>query len=138
MDPVWAIVLVLVPIPTQDYVYRAKLHRMIDGDSQVLSISLGCHVYINRGIRVLGVDTPEVVGVTRAAGLAARDYAVAWYPAALPDVFEWPLMVATKLDRDDKYGRLLATVYRINDGSCLNTDLIASDHAVAYDGGAKA
>lgn len=116
--------------PRPQYVYRAKVVRVIDGDSCVLTLDLGCHVTITRSVRLLGIDTPEVVGTTREAGIAAREYARTW-------VADGRLVVETRLDANDKYGRLLATIYRTGDGACLNQDLISSGHAVPYDGGAR-
>lgn len=118
--------------PAPQYVYRAALVRAVDGDTCVLHIDLGCFVAIVRPCRLLGVNTPEVVGATKAAGLAARTFALAWFAAS--DLTAWPLVVATSLDRNDKYGRLLVEVWRTSDGACLNDDLVAAGRAVAWDG----
>jgi micrococcal nuclease len=120
-------------VPVPQYVYRAALVRVIDGDTLAARLDLGCHVAITRPIRLLGIDTPEVVGATGSQGRAAAAFALMWLCQAGAD--EWPLVVATRLDRDDRYGRLLGTIYRVSDQACLNDDLIAAGHAVAYDGG---
>ena len=116
--------------PQAQYVYRTRLVRVVDGDSCVLDIDLGCHVTITRPVRLLGVDTPEVVGTTRAAGVAAQVYATTWLTGRR-------LVVETQLDKNDKFGRLLATIYRSNDPISLNESLITDGHAVAYDGGQR-
>lgn len=122
-------------VPTPNYVYRATLRRVIDGDTCVLRIDLGCHIHRDTEIRVLGVDTPEPHGATMLAGHAATAYAVQWFGAAGGD--DWPLVVATQLDRADKYGRLLGTIYRTSDGQQLNQSLIDAGHAVPYTGGKR-
>ena len=55
--------------------YPARLRRVIDGDTYLLDVDLGFYVTTAQRIRLRGVDTPEVVGETRAAGLAAKTYA---------------------------------------------------------------
>ena len=113
--------------PEPQYVYRTRVVRVIDGDSMVLEIDLGCHVTITRPVRLLGVDTPEVVGVTREAGIAAREWAREWAASRR-------VIVETRLDANDKFGRLLATIYRTGDPVSLNASLIEAGHAVGYDG----
>ncbi len=68
------IVLVLVAVLStvaQATDFHAKVIRIVDGDTVDLEIDLGCYSYIKRRCRLLGFDTPEVVGADRAAGLAA-------------------------------------------------------------------
>lgn len=124
-------------MPTPGYVYRARPVRAVDGDTAALVLDLGCHVALSATVRLLGVDTPELVGPTRAAGLAAREFAAGWLAAAAGDVGAWPLVVRTELDRAEKYGRLLGTVWRAATGACLNTELLAAGLAVPYDGGGR-
>ena len=117
-------------IPQPQYVYRTRVIRVIDGDSMVLEIDLGCHVAITRAVRLVGIDTPEVVGATREAGIAAREWAREW-------LFDTRLVVETRLDANDKFGRLLATIWRAGDPVSLNAGLVAAGHAREYDGGAR-
>ena len=118
------------PTPQPQYVYRTRVIRVIDGDSMVLEIDLGCHVAITRAVRLAGIDTPEVVGASREAGIAAREWATLW-------LFGQRLVVETRLDANDKFGRLLATIYRGTDPVSLNTGLIAAGHAIGYEGGVR-
>lgn len=120
--------------PEPQYVYRAALVHIHDGDTQTLALDLGCFVGVTRTVRLLGLDTPEVVGASKAAGLAATEAAREWYAAAVAahPRTPWPLVVATKLDKVEKYGRLLATIYRRDDPVSLNDALVAAGHAVPY------
>jgi micrococcal nuclease len=42
------------------YCYKAKLNRIIDGDTFVLAIDVGFEITINTHVRVLDLDTPEI------------------------------------------------------------------------------
>lgn len=122
-------------MPQPQYVYRAALIRIVDGDTIVIKRDCGEHIYRDTTVRLLGVNTPEKIGATAAAGRLAAHWAASWLTDSPQG--EWPLIVATQLDKDDKYGRLLGTIYRLKDGACLNDDLLAAGHAVPYDGGAR-
>ena len=41
------------------YEYRAKLKRVVDGDTVDFVVDLGFHVHTTIRTRLLGVDTPE-------------------------------------------------------------------------------
>jgi micrococcal nuclease len=118
--------------PQPSYVYRGALVRVVDGDTVIATLSLGCHVHRVTTLRLLGINAPELHGPTAAAGQAAKAWATAWLLAAVTGD-EWPLVIATQLDSDDRYGRLLATIYR-GDGTNLNQALIDAGHAVPWDG----
>lgn len=120
------------PVP---YTFRAALVRVIDGDTQVYRLDFRAHRYGDMVVRLLGVNTPETIGVTAEQGKAASSFARRWLLDA--GNTEWPLVIETKLDQDDKYGRLLGTVYRVMDGKNLNDALIESGNAVPYDGGKR-
>ena len=58
------------------YIYKAKLDRVVDGDTVDANIDLGFDITIHKRIRLAGIDTPE--SRTRdleekARGLAAKD-----------------------------------------------------------------
>jgi micrococcal nuclease len=123
-------------MPGPQYIYRAALIRVVDGDTQVLAISLGCFVTTTRTVRLLGLNTQEIIGPDKARGLASAQVARDWFAAAAtanPGA-AWPLVVATQLDADDKYGRLLATVYAAGDERSLNQALLEGGWAVVWDG----
>lgn len=41
------------------YIFKAKVLRVIDGDTLEMRIDLGFHTHTVRKVRLLGVDTPE-------------------------------------------------------------------------------
>jgi micrococcal nuclease len=118
----------MTTMPTQAWVYRAKLERVIDGDTLQIQLDMGLHAYRVERLRLLGVNAPEVHGATKAAGDAATAYVREWLAAAGAD--PWPLVVQTY--RTDNFGRYLGAVWRVVDGANLSNDLIYSGNAVAY------
>lgn len=84
------------------YEYSARLNRVVDGDTLWLYVDLGFGVSVNFDFRLYGVNTPEVIGPTRTAGLAAK--------AELERLLALgPLRIVTY--KADKYGRWLAEVF---------------------------
>ncbi|HXG72824.1 MAG TPA: hypothetical protein VNJ04_19690 [Gemmatimonadaceae bacterium] len=102
------------------YHYRAVVvetprgHPVVDGDTFDCMVDFGDFTYRRRRIRVLGYDSPEDDGATKAAGLLAAD--------ALADIIPLGSYVYlhTKLDREN-LDRLLAKVYvEGSDGDLYN------------------
>ena len=121
------------------YIYRAKLDRVVDGDTVDALIDVGFDIWFKKRIRFKGVDTWE--SRTRnleekALGLKAK--------ARTKELFE---EVSSKSGYFriksyglGKYGRVLADVF-IQDKKgktiCVNNQLISEGHAFVYDGGKK-
>lgn len=118
-------------MPEFRWLWRARPVRVVDGDTVDVLIDRGFRATQVERVRLLGVDTPEVVGVTKVAGLAARDYVRVWiFGEPLAD---WPLLLETfKPDGRDAFGRWLCAVWRVSDRRNLNEDLIAAGHAVPW------
>ncbi len=85
-------------------VLTPKGKPVVDGDTFDCMVDFGDFTYRRRRIRVLGYDSPEIVGADRTAGFLAAD--------ALADLIPVGSYVYlhTKLDREN-LDRLLATVY---------------------------
>ncbi len=56
------------------YEYRARIVRVIDGDTVEAEVDLGFHISSRMMLRLFGINTPEIKGSTKPAGLSARDY----------------------------------------------------------------
>lgn len=86
----------------EKYCYDAYVVRVIDGDTLVVDIDLGLRVWARgQHVRLLGIDMPERVTTL---GILAT--------SQLGDlVYARTVLLRTVKDRDDKYGRLLATVW---------------------------
>ncbi len=112
--------------PIEDYVRKATVVRVVDGDTIVVNVDLGFGIWRNnQKVRLLGIDCPEVVGKTKAAGLAAKDATIAWL-AGLDRVLIQTFVVDT-----DSFGRTLAKVWRPGSADDLSGYLLAQGHAVA-------
>lgn len=117
------------PMPTNLWNYQARLIRTIDGDTLSVLLDKGMRETRGETVRLLGINTPERKGATRAAGDAAMRYAQEWLAR---DTAPWPLIIHT--EREDAFGRWLGWVWRASDGRCLNTDLLVAGMAVAFAG----
>lgn len=104
--------------------HLAEILRWIDGDSLVVKADLDFRIYHVMVVRVYGIDAPEVVGATKAAGLAAKAFAESLLPVGVTVKFVSHMP-------GDKYGRWLASI-ELPDGSDFSAKMIEAGHAVAY------
>ena len=112
-------------LPSDEYIRRAKLIRVIDGDTVEMEIDCGFTIKKRERVRLLGVNTPEMKGESRAQGLLARDFTVKWFADRSGDVF-----CRTVKDKEDSFGRYLADITSGADSLCA--DLLASGNAVPF------
>jgi micrococcal nuclease len=121
------------------YIYRAKLDRVVDGDTVDALIDVGFDIWFKKRIRFKGVDTWE--SRTRnleekALGLKAK----ARTKELLEKVSSKSGYFRIKSYGLGKYGRVLADVFIMDkDGKQwnINETLISEGHAYIYDGGKK-
>lgn len=107
------------------YEYKAKVHRVVDGDTVWLDVDLGFHVRAVVDFRLEGLNAPEMVGASKAAGLAAK--------AELERLLSLgPLRIIST--KTEKYGRYLVTIWVAVDGYELNVNqaLIDGGFATVY------
>ena len=123
----------------EKYIYKAKLDRVVDGDTVDALIDVGFDIWFKKRIRFKGVDTWE--SRTRnleekALGLKAK----ARTKELLEKVSSKSGYFRIKSYGLGKYGRVLADVF-IKDKNgktiCVNNQLISEGHAYVYDGGKK-
>ncbi len=121
------------------YIYRAKLDRVVDGDTVDALIDVGFNIWFKKRIRFKGLDTWE--SRTRnleekALGLKAK----ARTKELLEKVSSKSGYFRIKSYGLGKYGRVLADVFIMDkDGKQWNVNetLISEGHAYIYDGGKK-
>jgi micrococcal nuclease len=110
------------------YEYRARIVRVIDGDTVEAELDLGFRVSLRAVLRLVGINAPEVHGPDRPRGLAAtkhlRELLLQHTPA--DDV----VTVRTQKDVTEKYGRYLAVI--LAGAVNVNDRMIADGHAVPY------
>lgn len=87
--------------------------RVIDGDT----------ILVARGerVRLIGVDTPETVDPSRPAGCFGKE-ASRFTASLLPP--GTGVRLVGDVEQRDRYGRLLAYVYRGSDGLFVNAELV--------------
>jgi micrococcal nuclease len=112
------------------YEYKAKLDRVIDGDTVDVILDLGFDILWKTRLRLFGIDTPETRTKDldeKKRGLAAKQRLI----ELLPNEFT---IQSNDYDRG-KYGRVLATLFITNDLNekvNVNTQLIAEGYAKKY------
>jgi micrococcal nuclease len=121
------------------YIYRAKLDRVVDGDTVDALIDVGFDIWFKKRIRFMGLDTwesrtrdPE----EKKKGLAAK----ARTKQLLEEVSSKKGYFRLKSHGLGKYGRVLGEIFIMDkEGKqmSVNETLIAEGHAYIYDGGKK-
>ncbi len=112
------------------YVYPiVTVTSVYDGDTLTSVIDLGFSVRTKRSIRIVGIDTPEVRGDQRPAGLIVRDY-------CREIVLGCDNRYYYSHTAKDKYGRALGDVWLPGHG-WLGQHLIENHMALPYLGGTK-
>lgn len=99
----------------------ASVVEVVDGDTIIVSVGSRIET-----VRLLGIDTPEKPGGPRPAecfGAEASAYAAELLPAGSR------VALARDVETRDQYGRLLAYVYRTDDGMFVNHALVAAGYA---------
>tara|TARA_R100001015_G_C4530803_1_gene97286 strand:- start:113 stop:535 length:423 start_codon:yes stop_codon:yes gene_type:complete len=123
----------------EKYIYKAKLDRVIDGDTVDALIDVGFNIWFKKRIRFKGLDTWE--SRTRnleekKRGLAAKERT----RQLLEEVSSKPGFFRIRSYGTGKYGRVLAELFvKDTDGKewNINQTLIDEGHAYQYDGGKK-
>lgn len=116
------------------YEYRAKIIRVIDGDTVEADLDLGCDVHVNLGLRLVGINAPEHGSAQGDAATEAMRRIIAAYAV------DGLLVVRTVKDQTEKYGRYLATLvgwHENGEEADLNQRMIELGHAVPYFGGPR-
>jgi micrococcal nuclease len=121
-------------ITSRLYTYRIKsVAKVVDGDTLDVCIDLGFHLYIQQRVRLLGIDAPEKRGASREAGLASQRRLESLIAGASE------MYIETKLDRTDKYGRILGRIWRAGWVDDLSARMLSEGLAVPRpDGGDSA
>ena len=112
------------------YQYKIKkINRIIDGDTVDLDIDLGFSITLKQRVRLKDIDAPETRTKDleeKTAGLAAKE----WLEKELSREGEW-IIETTK---EDKYGRILGTLYLVGDPVTVNERMLNEGIAEPYSG----
>ena len=127
------------PKTMDKYIYRAKLERVVDGDTIDALIDVGFDIWVKKRIRYKGLEAWE--SRTRnleekKKGLAAKER----NKELLEKVSSKPGYFRIKSYGVGKYGRVLGEIFIEDiDGNQYNVNqkLIEEGHAYVYEGGKK-
>lgn len=112
------------------YTYKAKLIRVVDGDTIDAEIDLGFDTIVRKRIRLYGINTPD----TKTKDIAEKEKGLA-AKQRLTELLNSEFVVETILNKRGKYGRVLGVVYnQLEDKTRLNINeaLVDEGHAVKY------
>ena len=118
------------------YQYRvAKVVKVVDGDTVDVLIDMGFDIKYKSRVRLYGINAPE--SRTRDKAEKRRGMAAKKRLKELLKTDE--LIIATRLDKKGKYGRVLGTFLAKHGSKRLdvNDTLVKEGHAVEYFGGKR-
>jgi micrococcal nuclease len=112
------------------YQYKIKtIKKIVDGDTIDVDIDLGFGVTYSHRVRLKGVNTAETKTLDlaeKAKGLAAKE----WLKKELSREGEWVI----ETTKEDKYGRILGTLYFVGDPVTINERMLNDGIAKPYSG----
>jgi len=102
------------------YTYKIdKIVKIIDGDTIDVIINLGFEITISQRVRLKGINTAETKTLNleeKAKGLVAKE----WLKTELSKKGEWII----ETFKEDKYGRILGTLYLVGEPVTVNERMI--------------
>ncbi len=117
----------------QQYIYKAEVDRVVDGDTVDVLLDLSFGVYRKVRLRANGIDTPESRTRNKAEkvlGLAAKKR---MKELCSKDIY----IESLNGGKLDKYGRLLANMFTSDSRLDICKTLIEEGHAIKYNGSKK-
>jgi len=107
------------------YLYRAKVIKVVDGDTVDLDIDLGFSLSFTQRFRLYAINAPEMKGESKEAGKASK--------AFLEEMIKGKeVLIRTYKDEQGKYGRYMAYIYSYDDEVCINDVMVIRGYAVKY------
>ena len=119
------------------YEYRARINKVVDGDTVDVDIELGFDIVLtSQRVRIMGIYTPESRTsdkVEKVFGLAAKN--------RLKELLGPTAVIKTQIEKDGddakgKFGRILGD-FIAPDGRMVTEVMIEEGHCVPYFGGSK-
>ena len=113
------------------YTYKAKLVRVINGDTLDIEIDLGFDIIIRQRLKLYGIDTPD----SRSSNSEVKQKGLD-VKQRLIDLLTKEFKVTTILNKRGKYGRILGNIYitdsKTGNEICINEMLVTEGLAVRY------
>ena len=104
------------------YVYKAKIINVVDGDTVDMIVDLGFYTFIKERFRLSHIDTPELNSPDaeeRKKAVEAKNFMSQYNNQD----------VLIKSSKKDKYGRFLAEIYQLNSTTSINDSLVSNNLA---------
>lgn len=110
------------------YNYKAKLDRVVDGDTIDLEIDMGFKITTNQRIRLASIDTPETFRQKHdsdeyKAGMVSRNFVVKRLEENQNE------MRIETLKDTGKYGRYIGVIWLADSETSLNDELVQKGFA---------
>jgi len=110
-----------------DFIYKAAIDRVVDGDTVDLIVDLGFDTFRKERFRLYGINAPE----SRTKDLEEKKKGKA-ATVYLEDLVKKLTHIKTIQDKKGKFGRYLVKLYTTND-KCINDIMVEQGHAVYKD-----
>ena len=113
------------------YEYKAKLKRVVDGDTLDLIIDLGFRMTTQQRIRLKGIDTPEIWRRKKDSeeyrkGMEAKEFVIKRF-----EVNQNQCSINTEKEAG-VYGRFIGTIFFSDSTESLNEELLRKGYAQPY------
>lgn len=117
------------------YTYRAEITRVVDGDTVDAVVDLGFGVTMPQRLRLLNINAPEMVGKSKAAGIAAKEHLqkLIFDHTLYQEAEIGVVAIRSHKDKSDSFGRYLAELLGEDDDGRmvnLNDRMVADGYAV--------
>lgn len=113
------------------YQYKAKVEKVVDGDTIDVIIDLGFKITTHQRIRLAKINTPETYNVKKDSeeyqkGIAAKNYVEQRLATN-----NYEIKIETEKDTG-KYGRYIGTILLADTTVSLNDELVEKGFAVYF------
>ena len=110
------------------YHYKAKVEKVVDGDTFDVVIDLGFKITTNQRIRMSGINTPETYNVKKDSEEYQKGMASKMYMEQRLAANNYEIELETE-KTTEKYGRYLGTVKLADSAVTLNDELVQKGFA---------
>jgi len=105
------------------YEYKCQVYNVVDGDTVDCLVDLGFRTQMAMRVRLWGINAAE---------LKTGDAAFSSSGFLRVLVIGKPLIIRTRKDKSDKYGRMLGIFYEHNSDRSVNQKMLDGKMAVPY------
>ena len=109
------------------YHYKMTVTKVVDGDTIYGDVDLGFSIGFRKmEFRLSGINTPEIKGPNRDSGLVSKKFVE-------DTILNKEVIIVTKKDGKEKYGRYLAEVFFLVDVEWISLNKTLLDKGLAVE-----